>query len=95
MERHDPYAIDNEADRQAQQQAIEDLRWLMADGRGRRLMWRLLVEQSGLFRLSFTGNDWTAFNEGARNVGLAHFAALQAHCPDEFLVMMKENRNGR
>jgi hypothetical protein len=46
-----------------------DLRWLMGDPRGRRIA-RRLIERSGIFRLSFTGDaESTAFREGERNAG--------------------------
>jgi len=43
-----------------------DLKWLMGSKRGRRVVWRLL-DQSGVFRLSFNTNSMQmAFAEGNR-----------------------------
>ena len=69
---------------------IEDLRWVMSDKRGRRVVWRLL-EIAGIYRLSYTGDDRTAFNEGQRNVGLKLLAEVNQHCPAEYMEMLKEH----
>ena len=42
-------------ERVAQESEDADVRWLMSSKRGRRILWRLL-EQSGVFRLSFNTN---------------------------------------
>lgn len=71
---------------------VLDLQWVMADKRGRRVMHRQL-EAAGVYRLSHTGEALSsAFNEGQRNRGLALLAELNAHCPDEYLLMLKEQR---
>lgn len=69
----------------------DDLKWLMSDKRGRRVMWRLL-ETTGVYRSSFTGNSETFFREGQRNVGLRLLSDIHEHCPDAFVVMLKEHR---
>lgn len=69
----------------------EDLKWLMADKRGRRFMWRLL-ERTGIYRSSFTGNSETFFREGERNVGLAVMADLMDFCPERYAQMIKEQK---
>lgn len=71
---------------------VDDLRWMMSDKRGRRVMWRLL-ETSGVYRSSFTGNSETFFREGQRNVGLKLLADIHEHCPDAFVLMLKEHRS--
>ena len=82
-------------DRLARESEVEDVRWLMSNKRGRRILWRLL-DQSGVFRLSFTTNAMqTAFNEGCRNFGLRTLAMIQEHCSDQYSQMQKENVNGR
>lgn len=48
---------------------LDDLRHLLADPAFRRFLWRLF-KRFGLFRLSYTGNSDTFFNEGRRNEGL-------------------------
>lgn len=67
-----------------------DLKWLMGSRRGRRIVWRIL-EQSGVFRLSFNTNAMQmAFNEGSRNYGNRTLAMLQTVCPELYLQMTKE-----
>jgi hypothetical protein len=69
----------------------EDIKWLMSDKRGRRIMWRLL-EATGLYRSSFAGNDTNSamFREGERNVGLRHIALVHAHSPEKYALMTQE-----
>lgn len=102
MNQHDPFdptALETargkrkQADRKVEQQIADDLKWLMQDKRGRRFMWRLL-ETTGLYKSSFTGNSQTFFLEGQRNIGLIQMDALLAHCRDEYLTMVSEQKNG-
>lgn len=72
----------------------EDLVWLMSMPRGRRFMWRLL-ERTGIHRSSFTGNSTTFFNEGARNVGLQLQALILAHCAEDYVSMLLEQKDYR
>jgi hypothetical protein len=67
----------------------DDMRWLLSDRRGRRMMHRWL-ERSGLWRTSFDGPERTFFNEGMRNMGLMLFAEVSEAAPEMFPVMMKE-----
>jgi hypothetical protein len=76
---------------QAENEA-EDFKWLMANKRGRRIIWRLL-ERTGVFRTSFRLNNEMAFLEGQRNVGLILLDAIHAHCPDAYLTMLKEHQS--
>lgn len=72
-----------------------DVKWLMSSKRGRRVIWRLL-EQSGVFRLSFNTNAMQmAFNEGGRNFGNKTLALIHMHCPELYPTMVKENTNER
>ena len=67
-----------------------DVKWLMSNKRGRRVVWRLL-EQSGVYRLSFNSNSMTmAFNEGQRNFGNRMLAMIHALCPELYPTMVKE-----
>jgi len=70
-----------------------DLKRLMGEMYGRRFMWHLL-EQTGVFRLSFAGEQThsTAFAEGGRNQGLMLMDAIHQHCLREYGLMVKENR---
>ena len=69
----------------------DDHRRLMETAWGRRIVWGLLAD-AGVFRSSFTGDNATFFNEGARNIGLQILARVTLHCPDKYQIMMMENR---
>ena len=70
---------------------IEDLKWLMTNRRGRRVMHGIL-ERAGIWRLSFHTNALQmAFNEGSRNEGLGLLAKLTEHCPELYAQMLKEH----
>lgn len=72
-----------------------DLKWLMGSKRGRRILWRLL-DQSGVFRLSFNTNAMQmAFAEGNRNFGNRTMAMIHAHCPELYSTMLKEHKDVR
>lgn len=70
---------------------VEDFKWLMADKRGRRYVWRLL-SLTRVFQSSFTGNSHTFFNEGTRNVGLKILEDINSLCPERYLQMLQENK---
>lgn len=72
---------------------IDDLKWVMSNKRGRRMMHGIL-ERAGVFRLSFHTNALQmAFNEGTRNEGLAVLAKLMEHCPELYSLMLKEQKD--
>lgn len=84
-----------EADERAKlsvDQEKTDLVWLMGSKRGRRIVWRLL-ERTGVYRSSFTGNSETFFREGQRNVGLWLMAQIHEVCPDQYALMLKEQND--
>ncbi|WP_147456184.1 Bbp19 family protein [Aquitalea palustris] len=96
MDPLDTVEIENEAARRADAAAlaarteIDDVKWLMANKRGRRIANRLL-QQAGVFRLSFSTNALQmSFNEGNRNSGLRFLAMLTEHCPERYAEMLKE-----
>jgi hypothetical protein len=74
--------------------ASEDMKWLMGSKRGRRIVWRIL-ERTGIFRSSFTGNSETFFKEGMRNVGLVLMAQINEACPESYTTMVKEQNDHR
>jgi hypothetical protein len=77
----------------AQTIAAEDVKWLMGDMRGRRLMWDWLAS-TGLHHQSFTGEaSTTFFNEGKRNIGLKLQAQILTHCPEKYLEMQMEAKS--
>ncbi|THF64320.1 Bbp19 family protein [Pseudothauera rhizosphaerae] len=71
----------------------DDFEWLMNDKRGRRIVWRLL-ERTGVFRSSFTGNSETFFREGERNVGLLLMAMIHESAPEQYATMLEEAKHG-
>lgn len=74
----------------AQQQVEDDTRWLMADPRGRRLVWGWLAA-GGLFRSTYTGEALSgAFAEGQRNAAIMLHAQVMQHAPEQFLHMLAE-----
>ena len=76
----------------AQQQTEADIKWLMADPRGRRFMWSQLAA-ARLFHSSFNPDVMQmAFNEGNRNSGIRLTATLLQHCPDLYHTMTQENQ---
>jgi hypothetical protein len=81
-----------EKQRLAELLAIADFKWIVANKRGRRFVWGLLV-RAGVFRLSFTADPLrTAFNEGQRNEGLKVWAMLQEHTPEAYSLMISEHK---
>jgi hypothetical protein len=72
------------------QLAIDDLKWVLSDKRGRRFVRRLL-DQAGVYRSSFNTNAMTmSFNEGQRNEGLRLVAQMMTHCRKRFMDMLEE-----
>lgn len=104
MKEHDPLDIKGQErastnrelrDRISRETEEADVRWLMSNKRGRRIVWRLL-DQAGVFRSSFNTNAaQMAFAEGNRNYGLRMLSQIHALCPDQYPVMMKEAINDR
>lgn len=69
---------------------VEDIKWLMASKRGRRIVHRLL-EGAGVYRISFHTNALQmAFNEGNRNQGNALLATVTTHCPERYIELLNE-----
>lgn len=79
-----------EADRTVEQ-AIEDLKWLMSDKRGRRIMWDLLA-LTGVFRNPFKGErNATDFRCGEMNIGHVYLGDINLHAPERYNQMVQEN----
>ena len=82
-------------DRLSRETEEGDLKWLMSSKRGRRVVWRLL-DQSGVFRLSFNTNAMQmAFAEGNRNFGNRTLSLIHSHCPELYPQMVKEQKDDR
>lgn len=75
-------------------QEVDDFLWLMRNKQGRRFMWRML-KWTHYFKTSMTGNSFTFFHEGERNIGIRLIDSINAHCPELYGAMIKENKNGR
>lgn len=74
------------------EQERDDYKWLLADPRGRRIMWELL-SACGLYRTSFhSSGSQTAFNEGMRNIGIMLNARVIEHAPETWIQMSTEAR---
>lgn len=71
--------------------AEEGLRAAMSNENGRAFVWGLL-ERAGIYRSSHVPGqaDGTAFNEGARNQGLALFADVMKLAPENYPRMAAE-----
>lgn len=70
----------------------DDIRWLMGDKRGRRVVWRVL-SRGNVFQPSFNPNALVmAFGEGKRNEATILNAQVVALCPEQYLLMLKEHR---
>jgi hypothetical protein len=70
--------------------SAEALCWVMADPRGRSVVWKLLGK-AGLFRSSMAPSaELTAFNEGRRDLGLGLLARVMRHCPEQYVRMQAE-----
>ena len=73
-----------------ERQLAEALKWLMADPRGRLLMWERLGE-AGVFRSSFApSSELTAFREGRRDMGLRDLGQIMRLCPEQYTRMAAE-----
>jgi hypothetical protein len=72
---------------------LTDIRNLLANKWGRRFVWRLL-DKTGQYRTSFTGNSTTFFNEGQRNIGLWLVDEVLLADTKQYLLMISENNNG-
>lgn len=70
-----------------------DLDYILAKPRGRRWMYQLTHEDCHVDRLSLVTGDQeaTAFNEGARAIGLALLEDVKARSPRLYMQMLEEN----
>jgi len=100
MNERDPTDLDaieqSENDKNRTAQAIarseaEDLKWLMANRRGRRIVWKLM-SNAGVYKPSFNTNAMTmSFLEGVRSLGTKLLDQVMNECPDMYFEMVKEN----
>ena len=81
-----------EKQRREEQVWQSDLKWLMADRRGRRIVSRLL-DRAGLHRSSFdTNNASMSFKEGLRWSGIWLKEEVEKHCFDRCIELLRESK---
>lgn len=76
------------------EQDKEDLRSILSSASGRRFMWKLL-EECGVYKISFTGNSHTFFNEGKRQIGLRLIEDIFDAAPNAYTEMRMEAASRR
>lgn len=86
--------LDQEVDRLKEEQRIDDFRWLMNQPQGRRYIHGLL-QSTGVYLKSYTGNSETFYREGRRSIGLETLGDINALCPEKFITMLEEQQNDR
>lgn len=84
---------DSNKSRMKQDQDVTDLCEILATVGGRRFVWRYL-EACRVFSTSMTGNSYTYFNEGQRNIGLKLLSEVNSASPEALTIMMKEFKKG-
>lgn len=82
-------AVMTRAQRAALKQAQNDLRAALDDARMRRVLMRI-VDGTGVFQRSFTGNSETFYREGRRSVGLEIIEMVEQVEPDAFIALQVE-----
>lgn len=68
---------------------LNEFRSLLSTYGGRAYIWRLL-SQCGVYKISFTGNSTTFFNEGKRQIGLWVLEEVFEADPASFSLMQNE-----
>lgn len=75
----------------AEKDRIADLRAVMATPAGRRFMWRLIGD-CGTFQSGWSPSAEIHLRAGMRQIGLAMFADVHAHCFEQYQEMEREAR---
>ena len=87
----------DEAQVRASEKDVEDrsrdIEYIMRMERGRRWMHEMIFDTCHIQRLSYVVNDSdsTAFNEGAKSVGLSLLEQVKTNCPKLYRQMMEEH----
>ena len=76
-------------EKRGRERDLEDLGVVLSGPAGRRFVWRYLGA-CGVFKTSMTGDSYTYFNEGRRDVGLQLLADVMEADPNAYLLMTKE-----
>lgn len=83
-----------EEERREREQELEDVRFLINTPQGMRFF-KLFFERAKVFTMSMTGNSWTYFNEGRRDIGNRVLADIVEADPTKvaalLLVVKKED----
>ena len=77
-----------------QKQLASDVRAMLEHAPSRRILCHLL-DMTGMFTTSFTGNSETFFREGKRSVGLYLMNLINSHDPNAFIRLLQEAENHR
>jgi len=72
---------------------LEDIGYIMKEPRGRRWIYETIFNTCHAGRISHVSGDSddTAFNEGARSVGLNILDEVRSHNPNNYIKMLQEN----
>jgi hypothetical protein len=63
-------------------QQLEDIKYILNTDAGKRFFQRFF-EDGHVFRTSMTGNSYTYFQEGERNLALRYFGDIVEVCPEK------------
>ncbi|TDX30764.1 hypothetical protein DFO67_10419 [Modicisalibacter xianhensis] len=72
-------------------QREDDMRWMLEHEQGRRILFAL-IESTGTFSQSFTGNSGSFFNDGRKSVGQDVFHEVMRLDPKRFTQMWTEHQ---
>jgi hypothetical protein len=92
----DQSSIDRKKNKQADYDTARKIvvRTLMSNQQGRMYIWQELSSMNVFSQTLQFGRDGhiaTAFAEGRRSIGLRLLGDVTRHCPDEYMLMTKEN----
>lgn len=73
-------------------QQLDDIKDILSRPSGKRFFRRLL-DDGKIFATTFTGNSYTFFNEGARNLVLKYFDDLCLAAPDKVAELMVKEKH--
>ena len=65
----------------ARKQELEDIKTMLSTAAGMRFFVRLFTD-GHMFATTFTGNSWSYFKEGERNLALRYFNDVRQAAPD-------------
>lgn len=80
-----------EREARAQKQLEVDFVDIMATAGGRRFMWALIGSCHAFHPIFDVDHAVMCLKEGRRNVGLEMIQRINALCPDQYQVMVREN----